>query len=169
MATLIRETPRRWRAQVTRVTALRARRARAAAYAVIKPFDRSAALVFFGSSGLVAILIFETVAAALVLDQALVDSFYGAVKTLVTVDPNPEVQTGPKWFKVVISASMLIALLFAALGKIFLYDLAFLTAMARAVSFIVTGSVLLLAALLLQRFAPQVKAALGDEPPEAIA
>jgi uncharacterized membrane protein len=52
-----------------------------------------------------------------------------------------------------------IALLFATLGKIFLYDLAFLTAMARAVSFIVTGSVLLLAALLLQRFAPQMKVA----------
>ncbi len=62
-----------------------------------------------------------------------------------------------------------ITLLFVALGKLFLYDLAFLTAMARAVSFIVTGSVLLLAALLLQRFAPQVKAALGDEPPEAVA
>ena len=62
-----------------------------------------------------------------------------------------------------------IALLFAALAKLFLYDLAFLTAMARAISFIVTGSILLLAALLLQRFAPQVKAALGDEPPEAIA
>ena len=45
------------------------------------------------------ILIFETIAAALVLDQALVDSFYGAVKTLVTVDPNPEVQERPKWFK----------------------------------------------------------------------
>ncbi|HEV8451357.1 MAG TPA: DUF2339 domain-containing protein [Gaiellales bacterium] len=56
-----------------------------------------------------------------------------------------------------------IALLFAALGKLFLYDLAFLTAMARAVSFIVTGSVLLVAALLLQRFSPQVKAALGDD------
>ena len=56
-----------------------------------------------------------------------------------------------------------IALLFVALGKLFGYDLAFLTAMARAVSFIATGSVLLLAALLLQRFAPQVKAALGDE------
>jgi Predicted membrane protein (DUF2339) len=62
-----------------------------------------------------------------------------------------------------------IALLFAALGKLFLYDLAFLTAMARAVSFIVTGSVLLLAALLLQRYAPQVKAALGDESPKAVA
>jgi uncharacterized membrane protein len=58
-----------------------------------------------------------------------------------------------------------IALLFAALGKLFLYDLAFLTAMARAVSFIVTGSVLLVAALLLQRFSPQVKAALGDDGP----
>ena len=79
-----------------------------------KPFDRSAGLVFFGAVGLALILVAETVAAALVLDQALVDAFYGAVKTLVTVDPNPEVQDGPKWFKVVISLSMLIALLFAA-------------------------------------------------------
>jgi uncharacterized membrane protein len=59
-----------------------------------------------------------------------------------------------------------ISLLFLAVGKLFLYDLAFLTAMARAISFIVSGSVLLLAALLLQRFAPQVKAALGDDSPE---
>jgi uncharacterized membrane protein len=60
-----------------------------------------------------------------------------------------------------------IALLFVALGKLFLYDLAFLTAMARAVSFIVSGSVLLLAALLLQRFAPHLKAAIADDGPEA--
>ena len=90
------------------------RRARAVASAVLRPFDRSAGLVFFGAIGLVTILVFETVAAALVLEQALVDAFYGAVKTAVTVDPNPEVQDGPKWFKVTISASMLIALLFAA-------------------------------------------------------
>jgi voltage-gated potassium channel Kch len=64
--------------------------------------------------GLALILVAETVAAALVLEQALVDAFYGAVKTLVTVDPNPEVQDGPKWFKVAISLSMLVALLFAA-------------------------------------------------------
>ncbi|HEY2869889.1 MAG TPA: DUF2339 domain-containing protein [Gaiellales bacterium] len=51
-----------------------------------------------------------------------------------------------------------IALLFVALGKLFLYDLAFLTAMARAISFIVTGSVLLLAALLLQRFGYSTRA-----------
>jgi voltage-gated potassium channel Kch len=49
-----------------------------------------------------------------VLDQGLIDAFYGAVKTLVTVDPNPEVQDGPEWFKFAVSLSMLIALLFAA-------------------------------------------------------
>jgi Trk K+ transport system NAD-binding subunit len=93
---------------------VRARRMRALATAVLKPFDRSAALVFFGAVGLILILIAETLAAAAVLDQHLVDAFYGAVKTLVTVDPNPEVQDGPKWFKVAVSVSMLVALLFAA-------------------------------------------------------
>ena len=93
---------------------VRARRARALASAVLKPFDRSAALVFFGAVGLLGVLVFETVASALVLDEHIVDSFYGAVKTLVTVDPNPAVQEGPNWFKLVISSSMLVALLFAA-------------------------------------------------------
>ena len=100
--------------EVASLPEVRARRVRAALSAIAKPFDRSAALVFFGSIGLLAVLVLETVGAAIVLDQDLVDSFYGAVKTLVTVDPNPEVQDGPKWFKVTISASMLIALLFAA-------------------------------------------------------
>jgi Trk K+ transport system NAD-binding subunit len=93
---------------------VRSRRARALVTAILQPFDRSAGLVFFGSIGLLGILVFETVAASLVLDQKLVDAFYGAVKTLVTVDPNPAVEDGPSWFKVVISSSMLIALLFAA-------------------------------------------------------
>ena len=100
--------------EVASLPEVRAGRARALASAILKPFDRSAALVLFGAVGLFVVLVFETVAAALVLDQNLVDAFYGAVKTLVTVDPNMEVQDGPKWFKVVISATMLIALLFAA-------------------------------------------------------
>ena len=100
--------------EVASLPEVRARRLRAVVSAVLKPFDRSASLVFFGAIGLLMVLVFETVAAAIVLDQDLVDSFYGAVKTLVTVDPNPAVQDGPKWFKLVISASMLIALLFAA-------------------------------------------------------
>jgi voltage-gated potassium channel Kch len=93
---------------------VRARRLRALTTAVLRPFDRSAALVFFGAVGLFLILVAETVSAAIVLDQSLVDAFYGAVKTLVTVDPNPDVQDGPKWFKVAVSLSMLVALLFAA-------------------------------------------------------
>ena len=101
-------------AQVAPLPEVRVRRARALATAVLRPFDRSAALVFFGAVGLFLILVAETLAAAFVLDQGLVDAFYGAVKTLVTVDPNPEVQDGPKWFKVAISLSMLVALLFAA-------------------------------------------------------
>ncbi len=100
--------------EVASLPEVRARRLRALVSAVIKPFDRSAALVWFGAIGLLTVLIFETVAAAIVLDQSLVDAFYGAVKTLVTVDPNPAVQDGPDWFKLVISASMLVALLFAA-------------------------------------------------------
>ncbi len=92
----------------------RPRRVRALAWALAKPFDHSAALVFFGAVGLVFVLILETVSAAVVLDQHIVDAFYGAVKTLVTVDPNPAVQDGPKWFKVFVSATMLVALLFAA-------------------------------------------------------
>jgi Trk K+ transport system NAD-binding subunit len=100
--------------EVVPLPAVRARRARALATAVLQPFDRSAGLVFFGAIGLGLILCAETIAAAIVLEQSLIDSFYGAVKTLATVDPNPEVQDGPKWFKVVISVSMIIALVFAA-------------------------------------------------------
>ena len=100
--------------EVAALPEVRVRRARALATAIATPFDRSAALVFFGAIGLRVVLVAETIAAAVVLEQEVVDSFYGAVKTLVTVDPNPEVQEGPGWFKVAISANMLVALLFAA-------------------------------------------------------
>src|SRR5918999_5208462 len=100
--------------EVAPLPEVRTRRARALATAILRPFDRSAALVFFGAVGLLFILVAETVAAAIVLDQSLVDAFYGAVKTLATVDPNPDVEDGPKWFKVAVSISMLVALLFAA-------------------------------------------------------
>jgi hypothetical protein len=107
----------RWNGGEARVDPLpvaRAHRIRALTTAIVRPFDRSAALVFFGATGLLFILVAETIAASVVLEQQLVDAFYGGVKTLVTVDPNPEVQQGPKWFKVTISLSMLVALLFAA-------------------------------------------------------
>ena len=50
----------------------------------------------------------------IVLDDSAVDAIYGSAKTLVTVDPNLHVDDGPGWYKVFISATMLIALVFAA-------------------------------------------------------
>jgi len=89
-------------------------RARALLGALLAPYDKSAALLFYGAVGLAVILLVETVAAAIVLDQGLVDAFYGATKTLVTVDPNDKVADGPKWFKVFVSVLMLVALVFEA-------------------------------------------------------
>ena len=92
----------------------RRRRARALLHAVVNPYDKSAALLLYGAIGLVLVLLVETVSASIVLDQKLVDSFYGAAKTLVTVDPNDKVADGPSWFKTFVSVLMLIALVFEA-------------------------------------------------------
>ena len=90
------------------------RRARALLTALAKPYDKSAALLFYGAVGLIAILLVETIAAAIVLDQGVIDAFYGAAKTLVTVDPNDKVADGPDWFKTFVAILMLLALVFEA-------------------------------------------------------
>ena len=82
--------------------------------AVLAPYDRSAALLFYGAIGLVAMLVFEWVGSMIVLDQAAADALYGSTKSLATVGPNPAVDDGPKWFKVTIVASMVLTLLSAA-------------------------------------------------------
>ena len=91
------------------------RRLRAALRALVQPFDKSAALLLVGAVGLLACLLAETFGAMIVLGQGFVDAFYGAAKTLVTVDPNDEVADGPKAFKVFVSIAMLTALVFEAL------------------------------------------------------
>ena len=90
------------------------RRVRALLSALLMPYDRSAALLFYGLLGMLAILVIETVMAAVVLPQGIVDSFYGAAKTLVTVDPNDKVADGPSWFKTFVAVLMLLALVFEA-------------------------------------------------------
>ncbi|MBE2316734.1 NAD-binding protein [Solirubrobacter sp. CPCC 204708] len=92
----------------------RVRRARSWAEAVLHPYDRSAALLFYGALGLVAMLLFEWIGSMIVLDQQWVDALYGSTKSLATVGPNPAVEDGPKWFKGAIVASMLLTLLSAA-------------------------------------------------------
>jgi Trk K+ transport system NAD-binding subunit len=94
--------------------AVRARRVGAFASAVLAPYDRSAALLFYGAIGLVAMLAFEWVGSMIVLDQGAADALYGSAKSLATVGPNPAVDDGPSWFKVAIVGSMLLTLLSAA-------------------------------------------------------
>ena len=94
--------------------ASQARRVRSIIEAIFAPYDRSAALLFYGAIGLVVMLSFEWVGSMIVLDQAAADALYGSTKSLATVGPNPAVDDGPKWFKVTIAASMMLTLLSAA-------------------------------------------------------
>ena len=90
------------------------RRLEALVRALFTPYDKSAGLLLFGAIGLVAIFLIEAVTAVFVLDQAVTDAIYGSAKTLVTVDPNPDIKSGPGWYKLFTSATMIVALVFAA-------------------------------------------------------
>jgi len=140
--------------------------ARAAAAPAVRGIDARAVLTYVAGAG----ILWTLAAAILGAFQLFVD---GAVATAVHDGfQRGHVAVSVAWVMIglaLVVASLRsrhrgllraggIALLFVALGKLFLYDLAFLTAMARAISFIVTGSVLLLAALLLQRFGYSTRA-----------
>ena len=89
--------------------------ARALLTAIFKPYDRSAALLFYGAIGpRAACSSLETVGAMIVLDQGFPDALYGSTKSLATVGPNTAVQKGPGWFKLAMVATMLLTLLSAA-------------------------------------------------------
>ena len=92
----------------------RPRRLEDFARALFTPYDKSAGMLLFGALGLIAIFLIETVTAVFTLDESVIDATYGSAKTLVTVDPNQKVAEGPGWYKLFISASMLVALGFAA-------------------------------------------------------
>jgi len=79
------------------------------------PYDKSAALLVYGLLGILSVLVAETIGAVVVLDQNFIDAFYGASKTLVTVDPNDGVAKGPSGFKLFTAIVMLFALFFEAL------------------------------------------------------
>ena len=96
------------------VPQLKSRRVEALARALFTPYDKSAGLLLYGAIGLVSVLLIETITAMPVLDNSFVDAFYGSAKTLVTVDPNLDVDDGPGWYKLFTSVTMLIALVFAA-------------------------------------------------------
>ena len=96
------------------ISPFRSRRLYGFARALFTPYDKSAGMLLYGALGLIAIFVIETVTAVFTLDQGAVDATYGAAKTLVTVDPNPDVKDGPGWYKLFISGTMVVALGFAA-------------------------------------------------------
>ena len=90
------------------------RRVRALTTAVLRPYDKSAALLLIGALGLAGVLLLETIGGVVVLGQGFIDAVYGAAKTLVSVDPNDKVADGPKGFKAFLTVSMLLTLFFEA-------------------------------------------------------
>ncbi len=92
----------------------RPRRVEALLRALFRPYDKSAGLLLFGAIGLVSVLLLETITAVFVLHESFVDALYGSAKTLVTVDPNLKISKGPDWYKVFISATMIVGFVFAA-------------------------------------------------------
>ncbi|MBA3509565.1 MAG: NAD-binding protein [Thermoleophilaceae bacterium] len=82
---------------------------------LLHPFESSARTLMAGLLGFLLILVLDTVATVIVLDESLVEGFYAATKTIVTVGPNSLVEEGPGWFKVFSAAVMLAALAFTAI------------------------------------------------------
>jgi hypothetical protein len=82
---------------------------------ILNPFELSARILMAGLLGFLFILLLETSVLAATLDQPVVDAFYAATKTIVTVGPNPLVDDGATWLKVFSALAMLAALGFTAL------------------------------------------------------
>jgi voltage-gated potassium channel Kch len=96
------------------VPQFKAHRFEALVRALFTPYDKSAGLLLYGAIGLVAMFLVESITAMFVLDNSAVDAIYGAAKTLVTVDPNLDVDDGPGWYKLFVSLTMVLTLVFAA-------------------------------------------------------
>jgi len=92
-----------------RTRARRARRIWRAAGSQLRPHDMSSRLLVIGTTGLLAVLVLDTLLVALLLGEGFVDAFYAAVKTVATVGPNTVVDEGPPWLKLVSAASIIAA------------------------------------------------------------
>ena len=81
----------------------------------LNPVYAGARILLAGLFGLLALLVIDTILLASVLRLGLVDSFYGAARTLTTVASEPAVSGGPAWLKLFSAASMLLTVAFAAM------------------------------------------------------
>ncbi|MGH2989668.1 MAG: NAD-binding protein [Solirubrobacterales bacterium] len=106
--------PRVWHEPVPRSPAIPVRASRWLR-SQLRPLDTGSRMLLLGALGLLVVLVADTAVAAIALEAGLVESFYGAVKTIATVGPNPLVDQGPSWFKVLSSMAIVAAAGFAVL------------------------------------------------------
>ena len=83
--------------------------------ALLNPFEVSARILMAGLLGFLFILVLDLTVLAIAIDESLVEAFYAATKTIVTVGPNPEVDHAAGWLKVFSSLAMLAGLAFTAI------------------------------------------------------
>lgn len=83
--------------------------------ALISPFEVSARILLAGLLGFLLILALDTTVLAIALGEPLIEAFYAATKTIVTVGPNPVVDHGDAWLKIFSSVAMLAGLGFTAI------------------------------------------------------
>jgi len=81
----------------------------------LRPVPREARLLVGGLVGLVTVILADIFLLLAATDLGMVDSIYGSVRTLTTVQSEPAVSEGPAWLKLASAAGMLLTLGFAAL------------------------------------------------------
>jgi hypothetical protein len=82
---------------------------------LLRPVPREARLLVGGLVGLVTVIVADIVLLIAATDLGLVDSIYGSIRTLTTVQSEPAVGEGPAWLKIASATGMLLTLGFAAL------------------------------------------------------
>jgi Trk K+ transport system NAD-binding subunit len=82
---------------------------------LIRPYEVSARILMAGLFGFLVVLIADAVGTALVLHESPIDAFYAVTKAIVTVGPNPKVESGPAWFKIFSAVAMIAALALTAI------------------------------------------------------
>jgi voltage-gated potassium channel Kch len=80
-----------------------------------RPFDLNARFLVAGLAGFLAILALDAVVSAVALHQGPIEAFYGATKTLVTVDSNPAIDRASPGNKLLAAVLMLASVGFVAI------------------------------------------------------
>ncbi|MGH2898078.1 MAG: NAD-binding protein, partial [Solirubrobacteraceae bacterium] len=81
----------------------------------LQPYELSAKILLGGAIGFLSIIAIDAIATMLVLHESLVEAFYTATKTIVTVGPNEHIDEGPAWFQAYSAVMMIIGVAFTAL------------------------------------------------------